>query len=244
LAAIVAMATVHYFQYREFQAEIATLDDDTRAVASLPHDEQEQLIRESDDREAARAIVDALRVQSFPQYIDYSAQQGVEIKSSRGSSSSPMNLGHTGTYIYWGLELLVVAGIAFVMVRKQARQPFCATCMLWKPMQRLGPIAGEQGEIQAQLYGGDATALARAAYAGRAGSAIELSIATCDNCNASSADLRAEQLIAQKDKVERKVIVEASWPADAVPNVRAMFAPRMTSHDPPPPPVTATQATS
>jgi hypothetical protein len=238
LAAVVAMTMVHYFRYREFQVEAQAIDSEAREIARLPQAEQEQIINESKDHDLVREILAAARVDSFLSYIDYQATMGVEIKGKGGGSSgSGLNLGYTGTYIYWCVELLVVAGITYAMVRKQARQPFCEPCMLWKPMNRMGRLLGDPTAVTASAYQGNATALAAAAHAARdVGGDIELSMATCENCKQSSTDLRVEHVVKQGDKQQRKTLAEVRWPAEAVPVVQSMFTPRMTSDDPPPAP--------
>ncbi len=78
-----------------------------------------------------------MAVNSFADYLDWSARQGVEISSAYGNSKG-LNLGHTGTYIYWGVEALIVALISATIPRRRASAPFCLACDAWKAERELG----------------------------------------------------------------------------------------------------------
>lgn len=123
VAALLCFFTQQYLDYRQFLKERDRERLEFKAI--LQENEQFQKIikkiKGDKDFNDARA---ALQVESFPEYIDFRARMGVTIKK--------MNLGYYGTYIYWIIELLIITGIVFSMVRKTAREPFCPLTHTWK----------------------------------------------------------------------------------------------------------------
>lgn len=121
LAGILAMLTQHYLDYRQFNEEV--LKDKVNLQLGA-------LMAPAGDRELIKR---ALAVNSFFSYIDFKAHEGVQIKRARGGANDKgSNLGYVGTYIYWAVETLIVAGIVFSMTRKPALEPFCPITNEWK----------------------------------------------------------------------------------------------------------------
>ena len=60
----------------------------------------------------------------FIGYLLLNAKIGITLTSSSSSSSSDVELTGTGVWIYWGLEMLMVAGFAAFGAARAARQPF------------------------------------------------------------------------------------------------------------------------
>lgn len=132
LAGILAMLTVHYLNYRQF------MDEREEALAG-------NLIMKNAGKQGRNLMVNLavpagperdrikreLDVESFPEYIDFAAHEGVTIQHGAGRQGG-MNLGYYGTYIYWIVETLIVAGIVFAMTRKPAQEPFCTLTNEWK----------------------------------------------------------------------------------------------------------------
>jgi hypothetical protein len=52
----------------------------------------------------------------LPQFIDFRAREGVALGSLRPGGKE-MNLGYHGSYVFWGLEALLIAGVALLMQR-------------------------------------------------------------------------------------------------------------------------------
>ena len=215
-----AMTMMHYFDYQAFRREAAAEAPDVVAVASMPPAQRETEYPQFEDPVLVRRLVAAF--ESFPGFIDFSAHEGVEIKKGGGKG---LNLGYAGTYIYWLVELLIVAGITFAMVRKQTTEPFCTECALWKPYRRLGAFGGSPDTALAGVTSGDVNAIA-AAQPGAINSPLELHVAECGNCKRAEAAVKLEQLSTnQKGQLERKVLVHTVWPAEAVPVLDRLFAP-------------------
>jgi hypothetical protein len=71
--------------------------------------------------------------------LKFNAQLGTTI--TRSSSSSEVTLDERATWIYWGVELLIVMGIAAGMAMSAARQPFNEEAGEWYPEgQRVGSV--------------------------------------------------------------------------------------------------------
>ncbi len=222
-----AMTMMHYFDYHSFRnAQLAAIDEspELREVRDYTPAQREAIIAEEapEDRAEARAFLEAMAVRGFVDHIDYSARQGVEIKKGGGKG---LNLGYVGTYIYWLVEMLIVAGITFAMVRKQTTEPFCTDCALWKPYRRLGAFGGTSDVAQAGVTSGDVNAIA-AAQPGAINSPLELHVAECANCKRADAAVKLELLSTnEKGNLERKVLAHTVWPAEAVPVLDNLFAP-------------------
>jgi len=220
-----AMTMMHYFDYQKFRRDVVNNAPDVADVARMPAGQREGEYPQFENPAGARELVEAYA--SFPGFMNFEARQGVEIKSTRGSSSSakPLNLGFVGSYIYWVVELLIVAGITFAMVRGQTREPFCAECSLWKSFRRLGAFAGEPDAALAGVTSGDVSALA-AAKPGALSGPLELHVAECANCRRAGASVKLEQLTTNhKGQLERKVLAHTVWPAESVGVLDSLFAP-------------------
>jgi len=224
IGGVAAMWMMHYFGFQDYKALVDRADPDARQVARLPAAEREQAIAQSPNPAEAREILDALAVQTFPQYMDYKAQQGVSIKSSHNFSSNDkgLNLGYVGSYIYWGIEVLIVAGITFAMVRAQTREPFCTNCNRWKAWRRLGQFAGPPQRALEGVVNGDVNAIA-AAQPGALSGRLALWIADCD-CGRSSAELKLELTeVDKKNHSAKRVLAISSWQGEAAPVLGELF---------------------
>ena len=230
---VFAMTAMHYFDYQTFQSNIAkyAAEDPENArhvefVRSLP-DIESAFDGRPISKEARQEFAE-LRVASFPQYMDAMALQGVQIKGRGGSAS---NLGYTGSYIYWGLEVLLVAGITFFMVRLQATQPYCRVHDEWKTETVLGGFNGEPQTVAAALNSGDLSRLAAAGPDPQGGSAV-LSAFTSPSCTDQSTDVVyavTGVTVDKKGNVQRKLLARSVWPGDSLDDVRDLFKPADTN---------------
>jgi len=241
---IVAMVMVHYFDYQQFKGDLDKLSPEWKEFAQLPTDQQKQaeadLLSHAKDRDRAAPFLRALRVQDFPHYVDYEAEQGVQLKSSHdfGHERGGMNLGYYGTYIYWLVELGIVAGMTFTIVKAQAGQPFCPECMLWKQPRLLGNLAGPPQPAMEGVLSGEVAKIA-AAKPGVPSSNLDLSVVTCPHCASSSAEVHLQATVVDKHgKRSKKTLALASWPAEAVQVLEALFV-RTPPVSPPPAPAPA-----
>jgi hypothetical protein len=72
----------------------------------------------------------ALGFLSFTQYLDFRCIVGVSIGS--------LNLGYTGTIIYWLAEAAVIVIASAAVAPWPIKKPFCAGCNVWKTKRSLG----------------------------------------------------------------------------------------------------------
>lgn len=124
LSGVMAMGTMHYFNYQR------TLD---AVMKRLPIDRNELESR-----------------LSFAKYMDIRATEGVTIGRAAHNDKG-MNLGYVGSYLYWLAEVILVAGLAWAMMRKTAAAPFCVGCNTWKNERRLAEmtVPAEDMAVQA-----------------------------------------------------------------------------------------------
>jgi hypothetical protein len=144
VAGVVAVTTMHYVDYINFRQGMneAAIEIQAwrNAIATTSDPEERQYGKAFlAEIESDPEVIAANQVNSFPNYLDWSARQGVEISSAYGNSKG-LNLGHTGTYIYWGVEALIVAIISAAMPRRRAAAPFCLACDAWRNERELGWI--------------------------------------------------------------------------------------------------------
>jgi len=154
-----------------------------------------------------------LQIESFPQFIDFEAEQGVEI----GRVGSEMNLGYAGTYIYWAVEMLIVAIIAYLIMKSTAEEPYCAHCSSWKNEQTYGPYK-KSDKIINQLQQGQApNSKLKSALAAVTNPDISIKMHTCPNCeNESEIDVSVQQLVKDKEgNVSEKVLTKMTYPPEA-----------------------------
>ncbi|MEM6501800.1 MAG: hypothetical protein AAF685_08175 [Cyanobacteria bacterium P01_C01_bin.89] len=81
----------------------------------------------------------------FVGYLKYSAQQGVSIgKIGRDG----INLGETGTWVYWLIELAIIEMVAGAIAYGAASQVFCEKCSEWYDSATpIGGVSPEKGNV-------------------------------------------------------------------------------------------------
>lgn len=141
-AGVFAMLAMHFTNFRLHEAAIREYIEPSvlkivRGAdangADVPEEIQD-LIRNLRGNPAFWA---AVQVDSFPKFMDYKAIEGVEIRGKRGRRA---NLGYSGTWMYWGFEIFLVAGVALALMKSASEQPYCAEAHAWKPCQKIGPF--------------------------------------------------------------------------------------------------------
>ena len=197
LAGIFAMLVMHYSDYSDFRSSMAKAPQSMKEMAKLPRDQlpenpppdvtPDQWLR-------IQQLLPLLRIETFPQFMDWQARMGLSISGSHGSSSGGINLGHIGSYIYWLLEMLIVAVVTFAMVYKATSEPYCRHCDRWKTSKVLGFFSGDPAALTNALNSGDLATLA-AANPTQTITPIRLTAAACDTClGQNPIDLKLEQI--------------------------------------------------
>ncbi|MFT3788015.1 MAG: hypothetical protein QM770_17895 [Tepidisphaeraceae bacterium] len=234
IGGVFAMTVMHYEGYRDVMTKIEAQPKDVRE--SWQNVTEQEVRDESPPAELKQNLTTwrLYHIKNFFDYMDVEATEGVEIKSTRGSSSSPMNLGYVGSYVYWGVEVMLVAGIAFAGSRRTAHQPYSETHSTWKTPEALGFIASDTPETVEAVRSGDIAALQRAG-AGALDGSLVLSAAHCGDATPDDVDIKLERVVRNKQgKVERKTLVHNTWPHAALAALRAAFAPKPPPVAPPP----------
>jgi len=73
----------------------------------------------------------------FVGFVMVTAKQGVEIVPFISSTAQGTNLGETGSYIYFLIELALVLALGFRPPFKAAAMPFCKVCRRWLGKEKL-----------------------------------------------------------------------------------------------------------
>lgn len=160
VAGIFAMVTMHYLDFRDFAAEMSASPDyaalqevagmslDALKLQSVPGESWTQ-----EELDGVRAVVTA--VESFPAYMNLAARDGVQIGSATSAQDDGINLGYVGSWIYWVIEAIFVAGIASTMMSGSARVPFCGDADAWMIDEVIGGMAGEKKAIADAVAAGE-----------------------------------------------------------------------------------------
>ncbi len=237
LAGTFAMTTLHYFDYDDFRSHLATLPKEIHDLATQPEPQRNRIISEiqnQDLRIDIRETIDLIQINTFPKFMDHKARLGVSIKGKgRGDG---MNLGYTGSWIYWAVELLLVAGITFGMVFESTAQPYCPGCQRWKNPKTVA-LHTDPHQSAAALKRGDLTPILAAKDSIDARN-LRLTAAACDTCAGQSPiDLKLESLTYDKQGAEQtKTLAHVTYPPEALPALAPLFVAAPPSSPAPPSP--------
>jgi hypothetical protein len=145
-------------------------------------------------------------------YLDATARIGLTIS---GRSGEGINLGYSGTHLYWALELVVVGGLALFGARAAATRPFCVGCGHWKA-ERLLSVLNEAPDLVPTLRRGLLEDLGSHRPPADKGD-LTLSVAVCPFCGTESpVDVRLERLAGNKGRTAAEV-VHLTYPGEALP---------------------------
>jgi hypothetical protein len=197
IAGVVAVTAIHAVDYVSFLRGMDEARQEEQslhqAIAAAEDAHERDYLKEIlAEYEADPQVIEARRVQSFAGYLDWSAQQGVEITSAHGASK-PLNLGRQGSYAYWGMEAVIVAIISAGMARRRAGEPFCLACDRWKTGRELGVFAAKAKAVGQVVESGNLDELLDVPAASGAETAI--SVYECPQCADS------DEIVLQVDTV-------------------------------------------
>jgi hypothetical protein len=165
-------------------------------------------------------------VPDFVRFVDARARDGVRLTSSRGGyqKDSGINLGHVGSYIYWFVEFLFVAGIGLCGILLAASQPFCGRCKSWKQKRPLGTLDGPGKQVVNVLKDGDLEQLAEFTPAPKGGTLV-LTASVCRNCKKADFDVKLEQITpgAKKGQEKRNELAHLTFPHAALAAFEDVF---------------------
>jgi hypothetical protein len=202
VAGVVAVITMHYFNYCFFQHGMAeaVLEEKAllAAIATAPDEEERQYLRAAlAEYEADPSVQQARQVDSFTSYVDWSARQGVEISPMHSElvddSRKGMNLGYAGTYVYWVAEAVIVALIAAAVARRRAAAPFCSRCDSWMAERELGALNAAPKVVGELIQSGRLVDLPT--VPAHSGFEVAISACECATCG------QTEDVVLQVDQV-------------------------------------------
>jgi hypothetical protein len=229
LGGVFAMFMMHYFDYESMKSAIANLPPQVREIAQLPPAERAQRLSPdltASERADAMEVLKLASVNNMLDYMNLEAERGVQLKGHASSSGDGINLGFYGSYIYWGIEVLIVAFITFAMVKGAAQEPYCAACDRWKNVSHLGYFASDPATASQAVRSGDLNAM-RQANATFKSTPLRVSAATCVNCppGQGAVDLNLESItLDNKGKEQKQTVAHATYPAEAMPYLTSLFS--------------------
>ncbi len=232
LGGLFAIISMYYMQYRDFESsnsippdvrqqlrELARLTPAEVEANPLIPPEVKQALRDP----ASRA---GFAVHDLPSYMHFQAVLGVRISSSSdvGRKDGGMNLGYIGSWIYWALEVLIVAGIAVAMQYVAAKQPYCSECQRWKKARQLGTAPESQIE---PLKQGDLPVFAEPLPLQVGEREVLVTANICplgdDRC---PVDVLIQRLVQTKEGFQQVEIAHVTYAGEALPELEEVFARR------------------
>jgi hypothetical protein len=207
VSAAVAMLAMHYFDYQRFVKEFQEGEQGPRLV--------EGKVMIPDPK--------AQTVHGLFSFLDFEAQHGVEI-SGRGGRG--FNIGYTGTWIYWSLELLAVAVMSTLGLIAGGAAPFCSTCNQWKEDHKLGTLRMRGVDVANVVRSGDIDRLKDHDPAPSGGDVV-VTVAVCPNCKSDSTIAVKLESVTKNAKGEQETnqLVHMTYPGAALPEFDALFGP-------------------
>lgn len=208
LGGCAAMLSMHYFDYQQFLSKARELPPEIRD------------------------IVDFDKV-SFIDYMEAQAEQGVEVKFGRGGKDkNGFNLGYVGSIIYWIVEVLIVAVIAFCFTAGRSAEPYCNQCHTWKNKRVFGPFFVDNETAVSILYSGEVSKLVDiVSFSEPAVSkpSCVLNVADCRSCAEDSPLDVQLSLITKNDKgeAEETELIHCTYPGRALKVFEHIFTPRV-----------------
>jgi len=230
-----AMFTMHYTEFQIFEQNLeAALDDEGRMVRQIALRAEEihgNWNSASPDERAVLTALEAdplqlmaLRANNVWRFLDFSAHQGVELNNAGGGNGPGLNLGYTGSYLYWIAEAFIVAGLAYRMMSVAANEPYCNTCYQWKTASLFGPFPKVK-EIADLIKQGSLTHFNN--HPEQPDSNGMITLFTCPHCETQSTiDVRVERwTVNRKGEVSKKRLAQMTFPPESMPVLQAVCAP-------------------
>jgi hypothetical protein len=149
------------------------------------------------------------------EYIDAEAQTGVVI-GDVGNGNNGMNLGYTGSYIYFVAEAFLAALCAFIVARNAALLPFCRNCAVWKPSRTLADLPHVPPKVAVEaVEAGALLDLVEIAAPPLSGCPLKLRAHVCPRCGDEGTLVAEVQLttIDSRGRQYSKVLARSVYPA-------------------------------
>ena len=190
LAAVVAVVSSHYFDYLSFLS----------------------LIR-------FQTLKAMLAPRAFLGFVDLQAQQGEGIILVRSGAVFEFSFGHVGTYLYWIVELALIASLAGFVMRKRAIEPVCGLCKRWKRDQFLGKMGLDSKKAVSAVSSGNLEEIARI-YKADGDRGPSLSAWVCEQC---AADGEVELRLVERLGRNENVLTCVTCSGQVLPHLETIF---------------------
>jgi hypothetical protein len=143
----------------------------------------------------------------FMDYVDLRAVAGVKVPGRRGRGE--INLGYTGSYIYWGAEFLLAGALSCWLMWQAAAKPFCTQCQSWTEIRSLGRTNAPALPTRDALVSGELTRLAETNFADAYGR-LKIQVAVCPRCGPEApVDVQLQEI--GKDKKGNDTYTELAY---------------------------------
>jgi hypothetical protein len=189
-------------------------------LAGLPAIHLSPALRETLERCVADFhIFDAVR---------WRAQRGVTLLLPR--IHRPVNLGQTGSYIYWICEALVGMLVLMMPAHRRSARPFCTLCERWKSFEKLGRLNLSGQTVTGIILSGQLLEI-EDHHVAQEGGSTELRAALCPAC-AEESEIVVIVVDVSKDakgKEQNEELLRATYPGEALTVLRALFQPASAS---------------
>jgi len=231
VAGFAAMTSMHFTDYLRYQQEMqAEIDanNELQQFATLTQEEIKNVLAElsGEDQAAVASLNKAMiAMNSFMAYMSFQADVGVSIKRARSNSSNGINLGRTGSMIYWGIEALIVAFIVLVSARKYASEPFCNSCNSWKTNKAIGMFRTSAEEVQNYLQNAKFKKLSTISATEDEPGHLMVTMSHCESCGekAPFEMTLSELTVNKKNEMEESEIAKLTYPAGYYRTVNETF---------------------
>jgi hypothetical protein len=194
IGGIVAMVTMHYFDYEHF---LDVLDKEKPGSGRVFQERT-----------------------GFVGFMNMQAKAGVTLVSTRAANKDRgINLGYGGTILYWLAEVGIVLGIVVVMGRQGASNPFCVACEQWKKEILLRTLHVSPQRAKSAIMRGDVLALfERALLSEGAGETCKLKAYVCPRC-ADQGDVEialVHECKNEKGETQRTELIKTTYPGTVI----------------------------
>ncbi len=234
LTGCLTVVALHYAEYAVFQNRLGSIDPEVKRVARnftqlrATYMEQTEATKKLiDDLARDTPLREVAVVDSFWKHFQFKAQKGIRLISKGGNT---WNLGTTGSFVFWGIEavLIVAAGAAVLVLI--AGEPFCSVCQSWKSARNVGSFNATTDAVRDALLAGDFAKLATCQPT--ATGLLLLHLYHCPVCG-DAAEMDAKLIECSKDEkgevVSAKTVCFLTFPSEAAEAFRTLFPPLETT---------------
>lgn len=132
-----------------------------------------------------------------------------------GNAISGTGITGFGLILYWLFEVMMSAGLAVIINKDFAREPYCEQCRTWRKYKV--PLTGMDSGIEAvvdNLNRGDVAAAREGLVRATEGNIVRLEIEYCPKCH----DSKTAQLVVVKDTGPRTWVETTLWAGKLTPD--------------------------